>query len=338
MKSLGDLHVTFCSIRTSYSNQLTALDVDRNKDSELHRCVTAVPFRVPCKSKKSIRRQVKEETRQKIRSTVTGIVIGFLIFRSTPSRSVVPILEGQLGTTRRPVLAIRIAILRYGLDSTREERRSRRRHSSVPVRTKSSSLRAPWTMVAHAFQRAKVTILAKHLPFPLLCYPPVPLISFQFISRHFLLNMADASDLPPSPLQEDAVQESSHSLVTAFKLVAASLLLISAVTKYSSNNNSTSSSSSTSHAHRRLALVGDAIPTYMNDLLEELKERKRLMEETPPEEVKYWFEYTGPLQVRKCRSISTTREICTCNNCRARGPFDGFFSIENGEMRNSYIL
>jgi len=34
----------------------------------------------------------------------------------------------------------------------------------------------------------------------------------------------------------------------------------------------------------------------MKHLTDELKERKKLMEETPPEEVKYWFEYTGELQ------------------------------------------
>ena len=38
-------------------------------------------------------------------------------------------------------------------------------------------------------------------------------------------------------------------------------------------------------------------PSYMKDLFEDLKARTKLMEETPPAEVKYWFEYTGPLQV-----------------------------------------
>ena len=38
-------------------------------------------------------------------------------------------------------------------------------------------------------------------------------------------------------------------------------------------------------------------PSYMKELFEDLKGRKKLMEDTPPEEVKYWFEYTGPLQV-----------------------------------------
>jgi len=34
----------------------------------------------------------------------------------------------------------------------------------------------------------------------------------------------------------------------------------------------------------------------MNALMKDLKERQKLFEDTPPEEVKYWFEYTGPLQ------------------------------------------
>ena len=35
----------------------------------------------------------------------------------------------------------------------------------------------------------------------------------------------------------------------------------------------------------------------MKNLMDELDARRKLMEDTPPEEVKYWFEYTGPLQV-----------------------------------------
>ncbi len=52
------------------------------------------------------------------------------------------------------------------------------------------------------------------------------------------------------------------------------------------------------HHRRRLAtVIPDFIPSYMTDLLQDLQARTKLMEETPPEEVKYWFEYTGPLQV-----------------------------------------
>jgi hypothetical protein len=40
-----------------------------------------------------------------------------------------------------------------------------------------------------------------------------------------------------------------------------------------------------------------SIPSYMRELMKELKDRKQLFDDTPPEEVKYWFEYTGPLKV-----------------------------------------
>jgi len=57
--------------------------------------------------------------------------------------------------------------------------------------------------------------------------------------------------------------------------------------------------------HRRRLLLNDNnnnnnkknIPSYMNDLIKDLEDRKKLFENTPPDEVKYWFEYTGPLQV-----------------------------------------
>lgn len=38
-------------------------------------------------------------------------------------------------------------------------------------------------------------------------------------------------------------------------------------------------------------------PSYMKELMDDLTARTKLMTETPPAEVKYWFEYTGPLQV-----------------------------------------
>jgi hypothetical protein len=38
-------------------------------------------------------------------------------------------------------------------------------------------------------------------------------------------------------------------------------------------------------------------PLYMKSVFNDLKERNKLFDDTPPEEVKYWFEYTGPLQV-----------------------------------------
>lgn len=43
-------------------------------------------------------------------------------------------------------------------------------------------------------------------------------------------------------------------------------------------------------------MAKDYIPSFMNPLMEELAARRKLFADTPPNEVKYWFEYTGPLQ------------------------------------------
>ena len=52
--------------------------------------------------------------------------------------------------------------------------------------------------------------------------------------------------------------------------------------------------------HRRLQSVdatNAGVPSYMQPMMKDLADRKKLFADTPPEEVKYWFEYTGPLQV-----------------------------------------
>lgn len=94
------------------------------------------------------------------------------------------------------------------------------------------------------------------------------------------------------------VEESSSSVMSMFKLAAASVFVWGAISTY---NNAHASDASPSFPHRRLTeeALGDKVPTYMSSLMNDLKERTKLMEETPPEEVKYWFEYTGPLQVSK---------------------------------------
>lgn len=88
------------------------------------------------------------------------------------------------------------------------------------------------------------------------------------------------------------------------KIAASVLLLWSSFTTLSLRNGDGSLSlwNVDDQLHRRLteAAVGDSIPTYMEPMMKDLRERKKLMEETPPEEVKYWFEYTGPLQVCHC--------------------------------------
>lgn len=91
----------------------------------------------------------------------------------------------------------------------------------------------------------------------------------------------------------EIVKESSSSAMTWLKVAAASVFLFTAVSTYQYQLESASI------AKRRLTQVssGNSVPSYIKPLMEDLKERKKLMLETPPEEVKYWFEYTGPLQV-----------------------------------------
>lgn len=105
-----------------------------------------------------------------------------------------------------------------------------------------------------------------------------------------------SSEETTSSVMNDTEETSHRSspLLTAMKLVAAGAFLFSAVTTFSHSNAAVEE-----EPHRRLAqvVVGDSIPTYVEPLMKDLKARKKLMEETPPEEVKYWFEYTGALQV-----------------------------------------
>ena len=54
-------------------------------------------------------------------------------------------------------------------------------------------------------------------------------------------------------------------------------------------------SSSHHHHHRRLESANT--PSYMNGLVADLQARKQLFDDTPEQEIKYWFEYAGPLQV-----------------------------------------
>lgn len=96
-------------------------------------------------------------------------------------------------------------------------------------------------------------------------------------------------------------EESNESkAMTLAKLAIAFVLVISATQTYNSNavkQISKSSSSSVMHARRRLdAIAGNVMPSYMNPLFDELRARKKLFDDTPEKEIKYWFEYTGALQ------------------------------------------
>ena len=107
----------------------------------------------------------------------------------------------------------------------------------------------------------------------------------------------------------------ASKLIYVMKFLAASALLMSAVNNFTyhssvytstdAHNGNARNPSTSSQKRRRLMdiLPDGSIPSYMEDLMQDLKERKKLMEETPPQEVKYWFEYTGPLQVRELISM-----------------------------------
>lgn len=93
--------------------------------------------------------------------------------------------------------------------------------------------------------------------------------------------------------KESGAQEASSSrIAAACKVLVSITLLVSSVHTYQSRN---ATSVQNADHRRRLSFVSDS-PSYMEDLMEDLKEREKLFDETPPEEVKYWFEYTGPLQ------------------------------------------
>jgi hypothetical protein len=106
---------------------------------------------------------------------------------------------------------------------------------------------------------------------------------------------------------EEQSSSSSSVLATVLKLAAASAFLYSAVSTYNY-----SSPQGQEMARRQLSAVGDSIPSYMDPLMKDLRERKKLFEDTPPEEVKYWFEYAGPLQVsEQVNSAAMLLYYCT---------------------------
>lgn len=120
----------------------------------------------------------------------------------------------------------------------------------------------------------------------------------------------------PSSSSSSSVTEGGNSKLSSYiKLTASALLLFSSIQTYQSHHNHNhyqSQHHNASNARRRLSAVtgsingnehrsnggsGNVTPSYMKDLMGDLQARQKLFDDTPPEEVKYWFEYTGPLQV-----------------------------------------
>ena len=140
---------------------------------------------------------------------------------------------------------------------------------------------------------------------------------------------AEGEDRIASSSNEDNnnISSSGNNILTAIKLIAATALFYSAGTSFSDTyqqhlayKNAATPSSPNSNIVNDMPTPSNHIyantpardngrrlsetniskknpPSYMKDLMDELAERTKLMTETPPEEVKYWFEYTGPLQV-----------------------------------------
>ena len=127
----------------------------------------------------------------------------------------------------------------------------------------------------------------------------------------------------------------NNNLLTAMKLLVATALFYSAGTSFAdtyhqmNNNNgnyvsspaaynnmpaptmnqrkyaNSDSSPSAHNGGRRLSEISKKNPpSYMKELMKDLEARTKLMTETPPEEVKYWLEYIGPLQVCVLSSLS----------------------------------
>ena len=100
---------------------------------------------------------------------------------------------------------------------------------------------------------------------------------------------AAAAAAAAAPQQAEQPPPNTSRMATLLKTAAASALLYSAVSM---------TNREPQQAHRRrLSMMGDGIPSYMDPLMQDLRDRKKLFDDTPPEEVKYWFEYSGPLQV-----------------------------------------
>ena len=170
-------------------------------------------------------------------------------------------------------------------------------------------------------------------------YPPI--MEDHGSTEKFLLTPVVSSS--PSPYDDDNDDNSNmnrqgnnnnnnNNLLTAMKLLVATALFYSAGTSFAetyhqmNNNNGNYVSSpaynnmpaptmnqrkyangspSTQHGGRRLSEISKKNPpSYMKELMKDLEARTKLMTETPPEEVKYWFEYTGPLQVCVLSSLS----------------------------------
>jgi len=156
-----------------------------------------------------------------------------------------------------------------------------------------------------------------------------------------------------STTDEDEVENTSESyhqqpttglLPTFLKLGVASALLVSSIrnsTVLRSYKRNESANERFDERRRRLSeasetssawsgLAGGSVPTYMKALMEDLAARKKLFDETPPEEVKYWFEYTGPLQEYEYRYSKEREQADTFEGRDDSGVISSRFTLPGG--------
>lgn len=97
--------------------------------------------------------------------------------------------------------------------------------------------------------------------------------------------------------QDQQQNQKVTRLVTFVKLAASGALLLSSIATFNANRQALLVPGDVNFRRKLSAAAPIShVPSYMTDLMKDLEARKKLFEETPPEEVKYWFEYTGPLQ------------------------------------------
>jgi hypothetical protein len=99
----------------------------------------------------------------------------------------------------------------------------------------------------------------------------------------------------------DVTVDSSSSKWALVKLLLSVGFCLSAYHQwnYRKETNADGSVDTTMQRGRRLLQMEDReVPSYMQSTMADLEARHALFDNTPPQEIKYWFEYAGPLQVR----------------------------------------
>jgi hypothetical protein len=121
----------------------------------------------------------------------------------------------------------------------------------------------------------------------------------------------------------------TNTTTTAAKWTATILFCALTVLTLLVRNNNNNNSSAAVHpevGRRRLEATNNPInaePTpYMEDLFADLQARKKLFDDTPAQEIKYWFEYSGALQVwysyrrKRCCIVIIAKTTCSFSPTR----------------------